>query len=231
MIDLLLLLNAPPLAAAHLRCPGHPLSLRSVYVAPAHYVAMCAGPDVKGIKGNAEERMKKTIQSLGISLATIRTGRANPSMLDRISVDYYGAPTDLNQLASVSAPSATQLVVEPYDKSALKDVEKALMDADLGMTPNSDGSLIRLNIPPLTEERRKEFAKQAKAFGEEGKVALRNIRRDAIDAVKKLEKAAESPLSKDASAEAQEAVDTLIKKYTKEVDEAVSAKDKEIMTV
>eukprot|EP00303_Exanthemachrysis_gayraliae_P003635 CAMPEP_0206016900 /NCGR_PEP_ID=MMETSP1464-20131121/23833_1 /ASSEMBLY_ACC=CAM_ASM_001124 /TAXON_ID=119497 /ORGANISM="Exanthemachrysis gayraliae, Strain RCC1523" /LENGTH=188 /DNA_ID=CAMNT_0053390731 /DNA_START=14 /DNA_END=580 /DNA_ORIENTATION=+ len=186
--------------------------------------------DVKSIQKDMEKRMKKTMESLSISLATIRTGRANPSMLDRILVQYYGVDTPLNQVASVACPTAQTIVVEPYDKSALSDVEKALGEQS-GLTPNNDGSVIRLNVPPLTEERRKEFAKQAKAFGEDSKVALRNIRRDAIDAVKKLEKADEGPLSKDASAEAQEALDVVVKKFNKQVDEAVAAKEKEIMKV
>mmetsp|Transcript_26547 Transcript_26547/g.71712 ORF Transcript_26547/g.71712 Transcript_26547/m.71712 type:complete len:231 (-) Transcript_26547:382-1074(-) len=186
---------------------------------------------LKGIQKDVEERMTKTMQSLDISLQTIRTGRANPSMLDRVTVDYYGAPTALNQLASISVPTAQTLVVEPYDKAALKDVEKALSEADLGMSPNNDGQVLRLNVPPLTEERRKEFAKQAKAFGEDAKVALRNIRRDAMDSVKKMEKSDDSPIGKDESADAQDKVDGSAKKFTKQVDERVSDKEKEIMKV
>lgn len=187
--------------------------------------------DVDDIQLDAEDRMGKTLQSLSNSLSTIRTGRASAAMLDKIVVEYYGAPTPLNQLASISTPTAQQLVVEPYDKAALKDVERALIDAELGMAPNNDGSVLRLNVPDLTEERRKEFAKQAKAFGEESKVALRNIRRDAIDSIKKLEKAEDSSLSKDGVADAQSDVDEAVKKFTKKVDDAVGAKEKEIMKV
>lgn len=186
---------------------------------------------VKSVQKDVDDRMAKTIQALSISLSTIRTGRANPAMLDRVIVDYFGAPTPLNQMASVGTPSAQQLVIDPYDKSALKDIERALMESDLGMTPSNDGSTIRLNVPPLTEDRRKEFAKQCKAFGEDAKVALRNIRRDAMEAIKKLEKAKDDPLGKDESKDAQDNVDKSVKKFTKEIDATVAAKEKEIMKV
>jgi ribosome recycling factor len=188
-------------------------------------------PTLKSVQKDVDERMAKSIQALSISLSTIRTGRANPAMLDRITVDYYGAPTPLNQMASVSTPTAQQLLIDAYDKSALKDIERALMEADLGMTPSNDGNLIRLNVPPLTEERRKEFAKQAKAFGEDAKVALRNIRRDAMDSIKKMEKSKEEPLGKDESADAQDKVDASVKKFTKQIDETVASKEKEILKI
>jgi ribosome recycling factor len=186
---------------------------------------------VKSVLKDTDDRMSKSLAALGISLGTIRTGRASPSMLDRISVDYFGAQTPLNQMASISTPTAQQLVIDAYDKTALKDIERALMEADLGMTPSNDGNLIRLNVPPLTEDRRKEFAKTCKAFGEDAKVALRNIRRDSIEAIKKMEKATDAPLGKDESADAQAKVDVSVKKYTKTIDESVSAKEKEIMKV
>lgn len=197
---------------------------------PACAIAM--GPaEVKSVQKDVDDRMAKTIQALTISLSTIRTGRANAAMLDRVIVEYFGAPTPLNQMASVGTPTAQQLVIDPYDKSAMKDIERALMEADLGMTPSNDGNTIRLNVPPLTEDRRKEFAKQCKAFGEDAKVALRNIRRDAMEAIKKMEKAKEDALGKDESADAQDNVDKSVKKFTKQIDEAVTAKEKEVMKV
>ncbi|KAJ1623424.1 ribosome recycling factor-domain-containing protein [Pavlovales sp. CCMP2436] len=199
--------------------------------ARAARVSMAEVATVKSVQKDVDDRMAKSIQALAISLTTLRTGRASPSMLDRILVDYFGTMTPLNQMASVSTPTAQQLLVDPYDKSALKDIERALTESDLGMNPSNDGQIIRLNVPQLTEDRRKEFAKQAKAFGEEGKVALRNIRRDAMEAIKKMEKAKETPLSKDESADAQAKVDVSVKKFTKQVDEAVSGKEKEIMKV
>jgi len=134
--------------------------------------------------------MKKSLSSVQEQLATLRVGRATPDMLDRVLVDYYDTPTPLKQLASVTCPTATQLVVDVYDKSALGDVEKGLMASDIGMTPSNDGSVIRLNVPQLTKDRRVELAKTAKGIGEGGKTALRNVRRDAIDKIKKAVKAA-----------------------------------------
>lgn len=173
-------------------------------------------------------RMKKSVSNVQEQLATIRVGRAAPSMLDRVEVDYYGAPTPLNQLASVTAPSAQQLVVDVFDKGAIGDVEKALMMSDLGMTPNNDGKVIRLNVPQLTEDRRKELAKNAKTLGEDGKVAIRNIRRDAIDKIKKAEKAG---LSKDESADLQDEIQKALKKFEGEIESLVTQRDKEIMTL
>tara|TARA_B110001452_G_scaffold171052_1_gene143172 strand:+ start:275 stop:949 length:675 start_codon:yes stop_codon:yes gene_type:complete len=173
-------------------------------------------------------RMKKSVSNVQEQLATIRVGRAAPSMLDRIEVEYYGAPTPLNQLASVTAPSAQQLVIDVFDKSAMGDVEKALMMSDLGMTPNNDGKVIRLNVPQLTEDRRKELAKNAKTLGEEGKVAIRNIRRDAIDKIKKAEK---TGLGKDESADLQDEIQKSLKKFEGEIESLVTQRDKEIMTL
>lgn len=173
-------------------------------------------------------RMKKSVSNVQEQLATIRVGRAAPSMLDRIEVEYYGAPTPLNQLASVTAPSAQQLVIDVFDKSAMGDVEKALMMSDLGMTPNNDGKVIRLNVPQLTEDRRKELAKNAKTLGEDGKVAIRNIRRDAIDKIKKAEK---TGLGKDESADLQDEIQKSLKKFEGEIESLVTQRDKEIMTL
>jgi ribosome recycling factor len=137
---------------------------------------------------NAKERMTKAIQTFSRELASIRAGRANASLLDKISVDYYGAPTPVNQLAGISIPEARMLVIQPYDKSALGDIEKAILKSDLGITPTSDGNIIRIVVPALTEERRKELVKIVKKEAEEAKVAIRNIRRDANDELKKKEK-------------------------------------------
>ncbi|CAN7427268.1 MULTISPECIES: ribosome recycling factor [Bacillaceae] len=137
---------------------------------------------------NAKERMTKAIQTFSRELASIRAGRANASLLDKISVDYYGAPTPVNQLAGISIPEARMLVIQPYDKSALGDIEKAILKSDLGITPTSDGNIIRIVVPALTEERRKELVKLVKKEAEDAKVAIRNIRRDANDELKKKEK-------------------------------------------
>ncbi|NMH71155.1 ribosome recycling factor [Bacillus sp. RO3] len=140
------------------------------------------------IIANAKERMTKAIQTFSRELASIRAGRANASLLDKITVDYYGAPTPVNQLAGISIPEARMLVIQPYDKSALGDIEKAILKSDLGITPTSDGNIIRIVVPALTEERRKELVKVVKKEAEEAKVAIRNIRRDANDELKKKEK-------------------------------------------
>jgi len=184
-------------------------------------------PDPQAVIEDAVGKMKKTLGSVQDSLATLRVGRASPNLLDRVEVDYYGAMTPLNQLASVTAPTASQLVVDVYDKSAIGDVEKALFESDIGMTPNSDGKVIRLNVPQLTEERRKELAKTAKSLGEDGKVAIRNIRKTAIDKIKKMKKA----IGEDAVKEEEENVQKAVKKYETEVVDLVASREKEIMTV
>jgi ribosome recycling factor len=181
----------------------------------------------KEIVKEAEAKMKKSLASVQDSLATLRVGRASPTLLDRVQVEYYGAPTPLNQLASVTAPTASQLVVDVFDKSCIGDVEKALFESDLGMTPNNDGKVIRLNVPQLTTERRKELTKTAKSLGEDGKVALRNIRKGAIDKLKKMKKGLGEDVTKDFEDEVQKA----IKKYEGEVGDSVSQRESEIMTV
>ena len=154
--------------------------------------------DWKSARKSAEERMIKSVESTQAQLNTLRAGGANPAMLDRVQVDYYGAPTPLNQLARVAASGAQLLIVEPFDKTICKDVEKAITMAELNLTPTNDGSgVIRINIPPLTEDRRKQLVKQAKNIVEEGKVAVRNIRRDSADKVKQAEK--DKEISKDDS--------------------------------
>lgn len=184
---------------------------------------------LKGIRIDCEQKMDKSLESLRNNLASIRTGRASTSLLNRIQVKYYGVETPLLQLAGVTTPSSTIIQIEPYDKSCVPDIERAIAESDLGLTPASDGNVIRLNIPPLTEERRKQLVKAAKEMAEESRVALRNIRRAGVDAVKKLEKS--SDISKDLSADAQEELTKLIKRYEAKVDDIIKAKEKEIMTV
>ena len=184
---------------------------------------------IEEIKKQAEEKMEKCIAQLHRELSTVRTGRANPLILDKVVVDYYGAPTGLRQLAQVSVAEGTTLVITPFDKTIIKDIEKAIVKAEIGITPNSDGMVIRLAFPPLTQDRRKELAKDVKAMGEDAKVAIRNVRRDATDAVKKLEKAENLP--EDAIKDGQDQVQKITDKYVKIVDETVSAKEKEVMEI
>jgi len=178
---------------------------------------------------DATERMAKSIDSVLQSMNSIRTGRASPAILDLVKADYYGVETPINQMASISVPSSQQLTVEPFDKSILGDIEKAIMEADLGLTPQNDGSIIRLNIPSLTEERRKEMMKQCKAIGEDGKVAIRNVRRKAVDSIKKLEK--NGDISEDESKASQDDVQKMTDAKVKEIDDIVGKKEKEVMTV
>ena len=172
-----------------------------------------------------EESMEKTISNLKDRLTNIRAGRANPAMLDTVKVDYYGAETPLNQLANVSVPEARKLQVKPYDKSILSDIEKAIYEANLGLTPNNTGDMIFISIPELTEDRRKELVKQAKGMAEEAKVALRNIRQDANSDIKKLE------LNEDEEKHGLNEVQELINTYNKKVDEVLSSKEEELMTI
>ncbi|MFD1774406.1 ribosome recycling factor [Paenibacillus rhizophilus] len=182
----------------------------------------------QSVKKNAEERMEKAILSLKRDLSTLRAGRATPSLLDRIQVEYYGAPTPVNQLANINTPDSRTLLIQPWDKSSLADIERAIMKSDLGLTPANDGSTIRLSIPALTEERRGELVKLTKKFGEEAKVAIRNIRRDANDEIKKLEK---NGISEDESRGHQENIQKSTDKFVAEVDKVLLAKEKEIMEV
>ena len=176
-----------------------------------------------------EEKMTKTISVLREELAAIRAGRANPAVLDKLEVDYYGVPTRINQLAAVSVSEARTLVIQPYDKSTLKSIEKALQASDIGINPNNDGTVLRLLFPPLTEERRKDLAKSIAKMGEESKVAIRSIRRDANDTFKKMEKGGE--ISEDDQKLAEEKIQKLTDKMIEKVDKAVEVKTKEIMTV
>ncbi len=184
---------------------------------------------VDEIKNLGKEKMEKCLAQLKKDLATVRTGRANPLILDKILVDYYGAPTPLRQMAQVSVSEGTTLVITPFDKSIIKEIEKAIVKAELGIAPNSDGIAVRLAFPPLTEDRRKQLSKDVKAMGESAKVAIRNIRRDMTDDVKKLEKSENMP--EDAVKDAQNEVQKLTDKYIGIIDEIVTEKEKEVMTV
>lgn len=184
---------------------------------------------IEEILKNGNEKMEKCIAQLKKDLATIRTGRANPMILDKVLVDYYGAPTQLRQLSQVSVQDGTTLVIAPFDKTILKDIEKALIKAELGINPNSDGLVIRLAFPPLTEERRKALTKDVKSMGENSKVAIRNIRRDMTDDLKKAEKAENLP--EDTVKDGQDKIQKATDKYVKMIDEIVAEKEKEVMTV
>lgn len=181
------------------------------------------------IKKETMERMEKTVQTLKRDLATLRAGRATPSLLDKITVHYYGSDMPINQMANISVPEPRLLVIQPWDKSALGEIEKAIQKSDLGLTPSNDGNLIRIAIPALTEERRAELVKVVKKTGEEAKVAIRNIRRDANEDVKKLEKNGE--VSEDDARRGQDEVQKLTDRFIREADEQVEAKEKEIMEV
>lgn len=184
---------------------------------------------VEEIMNSGKEKMEKAIGTLKKSFASVRTGRANPLILEKVTVDYYGAPTPLRQMAQVAVQEGTTLVIAPFDKSILKEVEKAIIKADLGITPNSDGIVVRLPFPPLTTDKRKEIAKDVKKLGEEAKVAIRNIRRDMTDDVKKAEKAENLP--EDAVKDAQDSIQKLTDKYTKTVEDLCAEKEKEVLTI
>lgn len=175
-----------------------------------------------------EEKMKKTMNNLGGELGAIRAGRANPHVLDRIVVDYYGTPTPIQQVANVSVPEARMIQIQPWEKNMLKVIEKAIQVSDLGINPTNDGSTIRLVFPELTEERRKDLAKDVKKKGEAAKVAIRNIRRDGNDAFKKLKG---TEVSEDEIKDLGERLQKLTDKFIKDVDREVEAKTKEVMTV
>ena len=181
------------------------------------------------IKQDSEERMSKTVSVLRSDFQTIRTGKATPSLLDKIQVDYYGTPTPINQLANIAVPEARMLTIQPWDKSALSAIEKAILKSDLGITPNCDGTLIRLVLPQLTQDTRKDLVKRVKKKGEEAKVSIRNIRRDSNDTLKASEKSKE--ITEDESKGAQDSIQKLTDKYIAEVDKLVDNKEKEIMEV
>lgn len=183
----------------------------------------------KEIIDQTEGKMQEAINFLEEDLKSYRVGKANPAIFNGVTIDYYGTPTALHQVASISAPDAKTLALQPWEKSLINKIEKAIIDANLGLTPQNNGEVIRCPIPPLTEERRKELIKKAKAAGENTKIAIRNCRRDAVDALKKAEKAGD--FSEDVRGEGETEVQKVTDTHTKKVDEMVSAKEKEIMTV
>ena len=184
---------------------------------------------MQAVLKDAEDRMKKALASLDKEFSRLRTGRASTTLLDGIRVDYYGTPTPLDQMASVSTPDSRTLTIAPWDRKAFNDVEKAILKSDLGLTPVNDGKIIRISIPPLTEDRRKDLAKVAKKYAEEAKVAIRNIRRDANEALKK--KKNDKAISEDDQRKGQEDVQKLTDAYIAKADDALARKDKEIMEI
>lgn len=184
--------------------------------------------DVKEIEKKAEAKMAASIEFLDESLAHIRAGKANPRILDGIKLDYYGSLTPLSGVASISTPDARTIIVQPWEKNMMRDIEKAIMDSDVGITPDNNGEVIRLSIPPLTEERRKLLVKQSKNEAEEAKISVRNARRDAIDAIKKSVK---DGLPEDVAKDGENEMQKLHDKYIKKIDEVFAAKEKEILTV
>ncbi len=178
---------------------------------------------------DAESHMQKAVEATQRDFNTIRTGRANASLLDRVQVEYYGTPTPLKSLANINTPDASTIIIQPYDKGSLNQIEKAISLSDVGLTPSNDGQIIRLNVPPLTSERRKEFVKMASKLAEEGKVSVRNIRRDAVDFVRKQEK--NSEISEDESRDLLDKVQKLTDKYIAKIDELLAEKEKDITTV
>ena len=184
--------------------------------------------DLKQIEQKAEAKMQSSIEYLDEALAHIRAGKANPRILDGIKLDYYGSLTPLSGVASISTPDARTIVVQPWEKQMLKEVERAIMNSDVGITPDNNGEIIRLSIPPLTEERRKQLVKQSKQEAEDAKVSVRNARRDAIDAIKKSVK---DGVGEDVAKDAENDMQKLHDKYIKKIDEVFAAKEKEILTV
>ncbi len=176
-----------------------------------------------------DDKMLKTIEVVKANFASVRAGRANAGVLDRIMVEYYGAPTALNQVAAISSPDPRTLVIQPWDGSLLKAIEKAIQTSDLGINPQNDGRVIRLAFPQLTEERRRDLTKQVRKYGEEGKVAVRNIRRDAMDEIKK--KTKKSELTEDDQKQLEKELQELTDKRCKEIDELTAKKEKELMAV
>ena len=183
----------------------------------------------KDVIKSAEDRLNKTLDGLKKEYGTLRAGRAAPSLLDKVMVDYYGTATPVNQIANVTVPEPRMIMIKPYDRNSLKDIERAIQKSDLGLTPNSDGTTIRLAIPQPTQERRKELVKVVGKKAEEAKVAMRNIRRDANESIKKLEKGKE--ITEDDRKDAQDEMQKLLDKFIKLVDSTKAAKEKEVMEV
>lgn len=184
---------------------------------------------IKEIDKKQKDSMNKTLEALKHELSTLRAGRASVSLLDKIFVDYYGTPTPVNQMANISVPEARALLIQPWDKTCIGNIEKAILKSELGITPVNDGNIIRLTIPVLTEERRKELVKLVKKYGEEAKVVVRNARRDSNDAIKKLTKNGE--VSEDDAKRAQDKVQDITDEYIKKVEEIIETKENEIMEI
>lgn len=176
-----------------------------------------------------EERMNKTLSVLEENFSEIRAGRANPAILNKITVEYYGVPTPINQVAGISVPEARLIVIQPWDISVLKEIERAILASDIGITPNNDGKVIRLNFPELNEERRRDLVKDIKKMGEEAKVAVRQVRRDGLDEFKKQQK--DSLITEDDLKQAEDQIQKLTDKYVEEIDKLTDSKEKEIMTI
>lgn len=176
-----------------------------------------------------DEKMSKSVDALMSEYASIRAGRANPHILDKLKVDYYGTPTPFQQVANISVPEARMIQIQPWEASLIKEIEKAIINSDIGLTPNNDGKVVRLIFPELTEDRRKELVKDVKKKGENAKVAVRNIRRDANDALKKMAK--DSEISEDESKQLESEIQKLTDKYVAEIDKAIDDKSNEIMTI
>ena len=183
----------------------------------------------KEIINQCEQKMQKSIEALKKEFATIRTGKANPAILNGVSVEYYGSPMPINQIASVSAPEPQMILIKPYDKSILKAIEKAIQTSDLGFNPQNDGDVVRIPIPALTEQTRKDLVKQAKKIAEENKVAIRNIRRDGMDQLKKLEK--DSLISEDELKRRSDELQKVTDKYIETIDKSAAEKEKDIMSI
>ena len=185
--------------------------------------------EIKEILSTAQTKMQKTIEVLRVDLASVRAGRASVALLDKVMVEYYGTPTPVNQVASVTVPEPRMIVIQPWEKNLLKDIERAIMKSDLGLNPNSDGSVIRLNLPQLTEERRKELVKTVHKKAEDARVSIRNLRREANDSVKKAEKAKE--ITEDEAKKANDDIQKMTDKFIKEVDTVMEHKEKEVMEI
>lgn len=185
--------------------------------------------EIKEVLSTAQTKMQKTIEVLCVDLASVRAGRASVSLLDKVMVEYYGTPTPVNQVASVTVPEPRMIVIQPWEKNLLKDIERAIMKSDLGLNPNSDGSVIRLNLPQLTEERRKDLVKTVHKKAEDARVSIRNLRREANDSVKKSEKAKE--ITEDEAKKANDDIQKMTDKFIKEVDTVMEHKEKEVMEI
>lgn len=184
---------------------------------------------MKEVLNKCESKMSKSIDALNHEFSSVRAGRANPAILDKVLVDYYGAPTPINQMAAVSVSEARVLVIQPWDKSTLKTIEKAIQASDIGINPANDGNVLRLTFPQLTEERRKELVKDIKKMGEESKVGIRNIRRDAMEKLKALKK--DNSITEDDQKDGEKKIQNITDKFVKKVDSLVSEKEKEVLSI